>query len=250
MGKVRLAYSHLGIGAAAVCGCYDQSGGKLRSYNEPSAVVGDTRVGGSSSLFYPSGSGRWRLDLGAVPQVTRGHVRISQGVPSGTSLVHTLKGSNTGAFAGEETNLGTVIDATLINAAYRYFELLSTFTSNTQRDLSPLVDYFDVIYQRGYPSVGECDLLLDVGFTPEYNGAWEIESTIPSGSTLTLTAKASNQIDGLSLAGDIENIGAIAHGGTISIRKRYYLIHATFQTDANSRLTPRLTRIKANFPNG
>ncbi len=247
MGKVRIAYSHLGIGSAPICGCHDQPGGKLRARNEPPAVVGTTRIGGSASLVYPSGSGRWRLDLGATPQVSRGYVRISQKVPAGTSVGHNLKASNTGAFAGEEVNLGAVVDGDAINAAYRHFELESTLTANTQRDSSPLIDYFDVIYQRGYPSSGSTDLLLDAGFTPERNGSWEIDSIVPSGSTLTLTAQASNREN---FDSEVENIGAIAHGNAISKRKRFYKVHAVFQTDATATKTPRLTRIKAVFPNG
>ncbi|HEY5595300.1 MAG TPA: hypothetical protein VIL61_09135 [Nitrospiria bacterium] len=256
MGKVRIAYSHLGIGSVAVCGCHDQAGGKLRAYNEPPAVVGGTgpdcsRIGGSSSLFYPTGSGVWILDLGAMPASNRGTVVISQALPSGTSVTHNLKGSTTGAFAGEETDLGTVTHGSTFVGQYRYFKLTSTLTSNSQRDSSPLVVYFSVLYPRGYLTTGSLDLLLDVDFTPEYDGSWEIDSIIPSGSSLALAAQASNEIDSVGrLIGDIINIGAIAHASAITIRKRFYGVHAVFNSDANQMGTPRLTRIKANFPNG
>src|SRR5579884_103428 len=247
MGKVRLNYSHLGIGSAAVCGCHDQPGGILRVHNEPPAVVGDIHVGGSSSLFYPNGQGVWRLDVGAIPVVSQGHVRIAQVIPAGTSLTHTLQGSLTGAFAGEEVTLGTVIDGSLINGAYRYFKLTSVFTSDSQRDLTPIIEYFDVIYQRGYPPAGSCDLLMDVGFTPEYNGSWEVDSIVPAGAVLTLTAQGSNRE---LFDSEVEDLGAIANGAQITIRKRFYKVHVVMQSDATGTLTPRLTRIKATFPNG
>ena len=246
-GAVMLAYSHLGIGSAPVVGCHDQSGGKLRAYNEPRAVVGTTKVGGATSLFHVTGQGVWRLDLGAAPLANKATVRIAQSAPTGTTIAHNLKASNTGAFAGEETDLGAVVDGTTFTGAYRHFSLTTTFTSNTQRDKSPIIEHFSILYPRGYPASGETDLYLDVEFTPERSGEWEIDSIVPSGTTLTLTAEASNRED---FDRDVVNIGAIADGGAILERKRFYRVHLIMTTDADAIKTPRLTRIKANFPNG
>lgn len=248
MGRVRLAYSHLGIGSAAVCGCHDQAGGFLRANDEPPAAVGTTRVGGAASLFHISGSGTWILDLGSVPLVSEAHIVISDDVPAGTTLEHHLYGSLTGAFAGEETDLGLVEHGDTISDSYRYFKLVSTFEANANRDRSPEVDFFMVIYQRGYPDTGSLNILLDVGFTPERNGSWEIDSVVPAGSTLTLTAEASNR-DTFPPAETV-TVGAIAHGNAISIRKRFYRIAVAMATDSTSSKTPRLKRIKATFPNG
>lgn len=251
MSGVKLTYSHLGIGSAPICGCHDQSGGIIRAYNEPIAVIGTTGIGGSSSLFYPTGQGKWILDLGRVPLATRGVVRISEVVPVGTTATFSLKASNTGAFAGEEVVIGSVSDGSIITTSYRYFELTMNLTSNTNRDSSPMIDMFMVVYPRGYPVTGSCRLLLDVQFTPEQNGSWEIDSIIPSGSSLVLNATASNQIDsGGNLIGDVQAIGAITHGQSITVRKRYYNIDVSFQSTPSLNDTPRLRRIKANFPNG
>lgn len=247
MTNVRMAFSHQGTGAASVCGCHSQAGGKLRAFNEPPAVVGSTRVGGASSLFYPTGSGVWLLDIGAQPISNKAVVIIDDDIPTGTTLVHNLKGSTTGAFAGEEVNIGSVVNESTFTGKYRYFKLTSTFSSNSLRTLTPLVRFFSVTYPRGYPSQGTCNLLLDVGFTPEFNGSWEIVSRLPTGVSLALTAKASNE--GL-FTGEETDIGAIAHAGVISIRKRYYKVSCVFNSDADNIQTPALRRIKANFPNG
>ena len=248
MGKVRLTYSHLGIGSAAICGCHDQAGGILRAENEPPAVVGTTKVGGAVSLFHVAGSGTWLLDLGAVPIVSEAHIAISDDEPAGTTLTHHLYGSLTGAFAGEETDLGLVEHGDTIGDSYRHFKLVSDFASNANRDRSPEVDFFMVIYQRGYPDTGSLNILLDVGFTPERDGSWEIDSVVPSGATLTLTAEASNR-DTFPRSETVR-IGAIANGNPISVRKRFYRIAVAMATDSTSSKTPRLKRIKATFPNG
>lgn len=243
----RLAYSHLGIGSAAVCGCHDGAGGFLRAYNEPSAACGTSICGGSNNLFYSSGSGVWILDLGIQPVVNQAIVRIGQKIPASASLSHNLKGSTTGVFGGEEVNLGTVVDGTTITGKYRYFKLTSTYTSTSNKDASPEISYFSVEYPRGYPSTGSLELLLDIDFTPENDGSWEIVSSIPAGASLTLTAKASNEG---KFEGEETNVGAIAHAGAITVRKRFYKVTGSFASDATNAKTPSLKRIKANFPNG
>ncbi|MCK4794609.1 MAG: hypothetical protein KAV87_63350, partial [Desulfobacteraceae bacterium] len=92
------------------------------------------------------------FDIGSTPTVP-GEWQIQDIKPDGTTLTYEAWSSSTGAFGGEETYIGTIVDGDPITDLKRYYRVKSSFTSNTARDKTPTLQsikadfstYIDVI---------------------------------------------------------------------------------------------------------
>ena len=80
--------------------------------------------------------------------ITGGQVKFTVGsnIPPDTSIVHTAKASNTGAFAGEETDLGTVEDDDML-AVYRFYRTKAALAT-TDTDVTPIYQWVN-FFQEG-----------------------------------------------------------------------------------------------------
>jgi hypothetical protein len=76
------------------------------------------------------------MDLGSAPTVD-GEWLLTASVPAGTSLTYQAWASDTGAFAGEETDLGAIVDGDAIIVRERYYRVKVTFTSDSTQDFTP-----------------------------------------------------------------------------------------------------------------
>jgi len=79
-------------------------------------------------LFQTSGWITVKMDLGAVPTVN-GEWVLSDITPASTTLTYQAWGSATGAFAGEETALGTILDGDAITQLFQHYEVKTTFAT-------------------------------------------------------------------------------------------------------------------------
>lgn len=79
------------------------------------------------------------MDLGSTPTVN-GEWQLSTIEPDDSSLTFEAWSSATGAFAGEEASLGTIVDGDAITDLKRYYKVEATFTANTNRDETPTLN--------------------------------------------------------------------------------------------------------------
>src|SRR4030066_348903 len=101
----------------------------------------------------PSGNGEWSLD----------DIR-----PTGTNVTCEAWASATGAFAGEETALGVIVDGGAITNLKRYYRVKATLTANGDQSLSPQVnairaDFVTATVQySNHPALGYEPALMSV----------------------------------------------------------------------------------------
>lgn len=87
--------------------------------------------------FAPSGYIRTRtMDVGSTPTVD-GVWKFEHLVPNGTSITYEAWASDTGAFTGEETSLGIVIDGQAITVRKRYYRVKATLFSDYAYGTTP-----------------------------------------------------------------------------------------------------------------
>jgi hypothetical protein len=91
------------------------------------------------------------FDLGLFPTIP-GEFQTDDTVPSGAALSYEGWSSSTGAFAGEETTIGALIDGQALAAGARYYRIKATFTPNAARDQSPVLRalVLDFSHYRSY----------------------------------------------------------------------------------------------------
>lgn len=90
----------------------------------------------TGNYYQPSGYIRTQtMDLGETP-VGDGEWILEDMQPAGTSLAYQAWASDTGAFGGEETNLGTIQDGQAITVLKRYYRVRADFTA-TNRSYTP-----------------------------------------------------------------------------------------------------------------
>ena len=102
------------------------------------------------------------IDIGEIPIVS-GEWALGDIKPIGTILTYEAWYSTTGVFGGEEVSIGAIIDGDTITDLKRYWRVEASFTSNTERDQSPILqsikaDYttyrrFNKIPDLGYESL-------------------------------------------------------------------------------------------------
>lgn len=78
------------------------------------------------------------LDLGATPTV-EGEWKFDDTKEDGSLLTYTAEASSTGAFAGEETAIGAIIDGDKIIVLERYYRVKATFTPSSNRSVSSVL---------------------------------------------------------------------------------------------------------------
>ena len=107
----------------------------------------------SALLYYSTGYITTdNIDIGQVPTVS-GEWQIQDVKPDGTTLTYEAWSSATGAFTGEEISLGAIVDGDPITDLKRYYRVKASFTANTGRDKTPVLQsikadfstYIDVI---------------------------------------------------------------------------------------------------------
>ncbi len=106
-----------------------------RTGTNPVTNLGDLKFSVSMDDYYQA-SGyiiTQTMDLGAVPTVP-GELILKDLRPAGTSIVYEAWGSNTGAFAGEETYYGVVTDGQVIpaSALRRYYRVKASLSTTDQ----------------------------------------------------------------------------------------------------------------------
>jgi len=80
--------------------------------------------------YAPTGNISVKLDLGSTPTI-KGEWRLDYLIPGTSALTFQAWSSATGAFGGEETNLGTITDGTEITDLKRYYKVTPSFTNST-----------------------------------------------------------------------------------------------------------------------
>ena len=88
------------------------------------------------------------MDLGSTP-TGNGEWIIEDIKPTGTTLTYQAWASATGAFAGEEINLGAIVDATPITNLKRYYRVKATFGANGDQSLSPSIQSIKATFLEG-----------------------------------------------------------------------------------------------------
>ena len=88
------------------------------------------------------------MDLGSTP-TGNGEWIIEDIKPTGTTLTYQAWASATGAFAGEEINLGAIVDATPITNLKRYYRVKATFGANGDQSLSPSMQSIKATFLEG-----------------------------------------------------------------------------------------------------
>lgn len=79
------------------------------------------------------------MDLVTTPTIN-GEWILKGAIPTGCTVVYTAWASDTGAFGGEETSLGVILDGDDITVLERYYRVRATFTSSTDRSASPVLN--------------------------------------------------------------------------------------------------------------
>jgi hypothetical protein len=112
--------------------------------------------------YYASGSIETdNIDIGEVP-TTIGEWVIEDIVPSGTTLPYTAEYSTTGAWGGEEISIGAIIDGQAITELKRYWRVIASFTTNTARDETPILQSI----KADYTSYRRFNRIPDLGYEP------------------------------------------------------------------------------------
>lgn len=88
--------------------------------------------------YQATGSISVKLDLGSTP-ADPGEWELIDVRDGGTTIAYQAWASATGAFAGEETNLGTIVDGDAITNLKRYYKITATLTASTDRLTTPKV---------------------------------------------------------------------------------------------------------------
>jgi N-acetylneuraminic acid mutarotase len=86
---------------------------------------------------------------------------------------------------------------------------------------------------------------MNLGSTPTVDGLWKFQNLLPSGTSITYEAWAS---DTGSFAGEETSLGTVVDGQAITVRKRYYRVKATLTANTAQDASPTLRSIMARFP--
>ena len=97
-----------------------------------------------------------------------------------------------------------------------------------------------IYYQSGY-----YDLVIDMGQQPERDGAWTLETTTPTGTSVSFTAHASETGE---FGGEEMPLGTVIANDPITIKARFCKIHAILTASPSRAQTPAINRIKISFP--
>lgn len=88
--------------------------------------------------YQSTGSISIKLDLGVTP-LDPGEWEFSDIRDGGTTIVYQAWSSATGAFAGEETSLGTIVDGDLITNLKRYYKITATLAASADNLITPKI---------------------------------------------------------------------------------------------------------------
>ena len=131
--------------------------------------VGDAyfQVTLSGGYYDASGYIRTRnMDLGSTP-ANDGEWILEDIQPTGTSITYQAWASATGAFAGEETDLGAIIDGQAITNLKRYYRVKATLTASTDRVSTPTLqsikaEFSTFISYSNHPNLGYDPAIMSV----------------------------------------------------------------------------------------
>lgn len=161
-----------------------------------------------SGYYKPSGYIRTQtMDVGSTP-TNNGEWVIEDIVPTGTTLTYQAWASATGAFAGEETDLGAIVDGDAITNLKRYYRVKATLTANGDQSVSPTLQSIkaDFTIFKTYsdnPSLGHETAILSVSslsssidtFKPSTIGQITFSLNLsPSVSNYLATKKPKNKL--------------------------------------------------------
>jgi hypothetical protein len=96
-----------------------------------------------------------------------------------------------------------------------------------------------------YFQTGYYNMVIDLGQQPEQNGKWTFELTTPSTTSVVFTAWASETGQ---FIGEEMILGEVENNDPISIKTRFYKIHATLTASNDQTQTPAINRIYISFP--
>lgn len=122
------------------------------------------------------------MDLGETP-TSNGEWVFEDITPAGTSVVYTAWASDTGAFAGEETSLGIVVDGDAITILKRYYRVKATLSSSAHQASTPTL-------QRIKATFDKFDTYADnmsLGYEPSVLGASSLTTTIDTFEKSTIS---------------------------------------------------------------
>ncbi len=121
------------------------------------------------------------MDIGQTP-VEPGEWSFSDVVPAYTTLVYEAWASNTGAFAGEETSLGTVHDGDAISLLKRYYMVKASF-STTNDAYTPVLQSI----RASFPLFKTFSDRFSLWHEPAVMGVTSLSSTIDAFQPSTIS---------------------------------------------------------------
>lgn len=121
------------------------------------------------------------MDLGSVP-VVNGEWFFEDTTPAGTSVTYMAWASDTGAFAGEETSLGTVVDGNAINTLKRYYKVKATLTTNNT-DVVPSLQRINAQFEK-YDTYADN---MSLGYEPSVIDSSSLTTTIDTFEKSTIS---------------------------------------------------------------
>jgi len=154
------------------------SNGQLdRTGSSPATNLGDLTFSLAMTGSYYVTSGfitTQTMDLGSVPTVP-GELILKDIRPAGTSIVYEAWGSDTGAFAGEETYYGVVVDGQVIpsSALRRYYRVKASL-STTDKSFTPTLQSIKASFAT-YASYADT---VGFGYEPAVLGISSLTTTI------------------------------------------------------------------------
>ena len=121
-----------------------------RTGTSPGINLGDLMfiVHMETRYYSPSGYIRTQtIDMGQTP-TNDGEWVLDDIQPSGTSITYQAWASSTGAFAGEETDLGAITDGTVITNLKRYYRVKATLTASSDGSQTPTLHSIKCIFSQ------------------------------------------------------------------------------------------------------
>ena len=78
------------------------------------------------------------IDVGQTPP-NNGTWTLSDTTPDDSTVTYVAWASDTGAFGGEETSIGAIVDQGTVSILKRYYRVKATLTANTAKDQAPTI---------------------------------------------------------------------------------------------------------------
>lgn len=121
------------------------------------------------------------MDLGETP-ANDGEWVLSDIQPAGTSITYQAWASTTGAFTGEETDLGAIVDGDPITNLKRYYRVKATLTANGDLSVSPTVQGI----RADFPTFLTFSNRHNLGYEPSLLSVSSLSTTIDTFKSSTI----------------------------------------------------------------